>query len=420
MDRTPTAGKQYEIIPIAGEPSPIEIRGIEIESLGDQMLAAADLLATIDLGAECRGKSLDALKGDVTDVKDDLRKAGERYRPSGTHIIEYARTLEGVQATLSTLIPDLEDLWNAYQTTASSYEDDSRLPEPAEGESTDDRTSLADVDGDHDAWKIKAVEYEGVYDTWWEAYERARAGIQTANDEGVKDSWWDDQLPWLETLGTILSYAGIVLAVAACIIGGPLILAAAIVGLAALAVTVWKVSCGRGNGWDIAMAAVGVFPFGKAFALVKGFKAAPGLASLGRGLLGMGGDMVGAGWRGGSRLTGVLAEGNLGQVFHAGGALNRNGTAVMRNFFNGLESPSMLSRLLRGSEGSWAGAIGDGASGLSNAAFNNLRSFLGNTPNGSVMDDMLSGGNAALDFFDNLGKAGAGFAYDRTTSGWGF
>ncbi len=247
------------------------------------MLAAADLLATIDLGAECRGKSLDALKGDVTDVKDDLRKAGERYQPSGTHIIEYARTLEGVKSTLSTLIPDLEDLWNAYQTTAGSYEDDSKLPEPAEGESTDDRTSLADVDGDHDAWKAKAVEYEGVYDTWWEAYERARAGIQTANDEGVKDSWWDDQLPWLETLGTILSYAGIVLAVAACIIGGPFILAAAIIAWPHIAVTVWKVSCGRGNGWDIAMAAVGVFPFGKAFALVKGFKAAPGLASLGRG-----------------------------------------------------------------------------------------------------------------------------------------
>lgn len=418
MDRTPTAGKHYEILSIAGEASVIERRGIEIESLGDQMLAAASLLDSIDLGAECRGKSLDALKGDVTDVREDLRKAGERYQPSGTHIAEYARTLDGVQTTLSSLIPDLEALWSSYQTTAGSFEEDSRLPEPEEGESADDRTTAADVEGDHDAWKAKAVEYERAYDTWWEAYERARSGIQTANDDGVSDSWWDDQLPWLETLGTILSYAGIVLAVAACILGGPFILIAAIVGLAALAVTVWKVSCGRGNGWDIFMAAVGVFPFGKAFSLFKAMRAAPGLATLGRGLLGMGGDMVGAGWRGGSRLTGLLGEGRLGQVFHAGGDLNRHGTSVMRNFFNGLESPSMLSRLLRGGDGAWAGVIGDGASGLSNKAFNNLQTFLGNTPNGGIMDDMLSGGNAALDFIDNLGKAGTGFAYDRSQSGW--
>lgn len=419
MDRTPTAGKQYEILSIAGEASVIERRGLEIESLGDQMLAAARVLDSIDLGAECRGKSLDALKGDVTDVRGDLREAGERYQPSGTHIVAYARTLDGVQTTLSSLIPDLQELWNTYQTTAGSFEDDSRLPEPEAGESTDDRTTASDVENDHNAWKMKAVDYEKAYDTWWEAYEEARSGIQAANDGGVHDSWWDDQLPWLETLGTILSYAGIVLAVAACILGGPFILIAAIVGIAALAVTVWKVSCGRGNGLDILMAAVGVFPFGKAFSAFKAMRATPGLATLGRGLLGMGGDMVGAGWRGGSRLTGLLGEGRLGQVFHAGGNLNRHGTSVMRTFFNGLESPSMLSRLLRGSDGAWAGVIGDGASGLSNKAFNNLRTFLGNTPNGGIMDDMLSGGNAALDFIDNLGKAGAGFAYDRSQGGWG-
>ena len=420
MDRTPTAGKRYEILPISGEPYDIERRGIEIESLGDQMIAAASLLDTIDLGAECRGKSLDALKGDVTDVKDDLRKAGERYQPSGTHIVAYARALDGVQTTLSTLIPDLETLWNTYQTTASSFEDDSKLPAPEEGESADDRTTQGDVNEDHQAWKLKAVEYEAAYDTWWEAYETARSGIQDANDSGVEDSWWDDQLPWLETLGTILSYAGIVLAVAACILGGPFILAAAIVGLAALAVTVWKVSCGRGNWLDIAVAAIGVFPFGKAFSAFKAFKAAPGLSSLGQGLLGIGGDVVGAGWKSGSKLTGLLTEGRVGQVFHADGLLNGNGTRVMNNFFKGLDSPSMLTRLLRGGDGAWAGAIGDSASGLSNKAFNNLRSFLGDAPNGGIMDDMLSGGNAALDFVDNLGKAGFGFGYDRATGGWGF
>lgn len=419
MDRTPTSGKHYEIIAINGDAYTIERRGIEIESLGDQMIAASDLLDKIALGAECRGKSLDALKDDVDDVKSDLRKAGERYQPSGTHILEYGRALEGVQTTINGLLPELERLWGDYQTTAGSFADDSQLPPPEEGESADDRTSQADVDTDREAWKDKAVEYEAAYDTWWEAYENARKGIQSANDRGVEDSMWDDMLPALEVLGDILSYAGIILAIAACIIGGPFILAAALVGLAALLITIVKVANGRGNGWDIAMAAIGVFPFGKAFALVKGMRAMPAFSTLGRGLLSMGGDVVGAGWKNGSKLAGLIDEGKLVRVLHDSGALNRNGSRVLRGFFNGLDSPSALTRLLRGNEGAWTQQISDAAAGLSNKATDNLTGFLGGANNGGMMQDMLSGGNPALDFLDGIGKGGLGFGYDRATGGWG-
>ncbi|GAB3618686.1 hypothetical protein GCM10027416_32430 [Okibacterium endophyticum] len=422
MDRTPTAGKNYEILPITGDAYAIERRGIEIESLGDQMTAAADLLDTISLGAECRGKSLDSIKDSVGDVAKDLRTAGERYSPSGGHITSYARALDDAQARLNTLLPALEELWTTYRTTAGQQADDAMLP-PAEGEPDEDLTTAADVDEDRDAWKAKAVEYEGVYDTWWAAYEDARRGIQGANDRGVEDSWWDDQLPWLEVLGDILSYAGIALAIVACILGGPFILIAAIVGLAALAVAVWKVSCGRGNGWDIAMAAIGVFPFGKAFSAfsaVRGAAAGTRLTALGNGLLGMGSDIVGAGWRNGAHLTGVLRAGRVGEVFHSPQVLNQNGTRVMREFFNDIGNPSMLSRLLLGREGAASAAISDAASGLSNRAVDNLTGFLsGQGAGGSIMQDMLSGGNQALDFLDGLGKAGAGFGFDRATGGWG-
>lgn len=419
MDRSPTAGKHYEITTIAGDAYAIEQRGLDIESLGEQMIASADLIAKMKLGAECRGKSLDALKGDIEDVEGDLRKAGERYKPSGTAFVSYGRTLDKVQARVNTLMPDIEKAWTTYQTAAGSFEDDSKLPPPKEGDPpADDRTTQGDVNAAREAWEAKAVEYEHEYDSWWGAYEQARKDIKSANDNGVHDSWWDDQLPWLDELGKWLSYAGIVLAVLACIVGGPFILIGAIVGLAALAVTVWKVSCGRGNGWDIVMAAVGVFPFGKAFALAKGLKAAPALSTLGRGLLSMGGDMVGAGWRSGSKLTGLIGAGKFGQVFHAGGALNRNGTRVMQGFFNGLDSPSMLTRLLRGKEGAWTQTISDAASGLSNKGFNNLNQFLGNATHGGIMQDMLSGGNKVTDFLDGMGKASAGFGYDRATGGW--
>ena len=70
MDRTPTAGKQYEIIPIEGEAPAIELRGIEIESLGDQMLAAA---------AELKFELAARLRDEVQDLQKELRameKAG--------------------------------------------------------------------------------------------------------------------------------------------------------------------------------------------------------------------------------------------------------------------------------------------------------------------------------------------------------
>ncbi|MFJ6679776.1 hypothetical protein ACIQLK_11750 [Microbacterium sp. NPDC091382] len=420
MDRTPS--KNYEILEITGDAYEIERRGIDIETLGDEMIAAANLLDTINLGATCRGKSLDAIKDKVGDMTGDLRTAGERYRPSGTAILRYGRALDGVQTDLRRLMPDLEQKWQEYESARGQFAEDSQLPEPEEGQ-TDDRTTQGDVDGARGEWESLARQYEGVYDTWWGAYEDARNGVKDANDDGVEDSWLDNALPALEVLGDILSYAGIVLAIAACIIGGPFILAAALVGLAALAVTCLKVAGGRGTWVDIAFAAIGVFPFGKAFSAFGAVRAASGmgrLGALGRGLVDMGGDMVGAGWRNGSRLTTLLSSGRTGQVFHdaAGTVVNANGTRVMRNFFRGLDGPSIGQRLLFGGEGAMQRTVSEAASGLSNKATSNLNQFLSNATNGNIMQDMLAGGNGVLDVVDNLGKAGAGFVYDRATGGW--
>lgn len=418
MDRTPS--KNYEILEIEGSAFDIERRGIEIETLGDEMVAAADLLDRINLGAQCRGKSLDAIKDKVGDMTGDLRTAGERYRPSGTAILQYGRALDGVQSSLRALMPDLEEAWREYESVRNDFSSDSQLPEPEEG-ATDTRTNEGDVDTAREDWEALALRYEGVYDTWWSAYDDARQGVKDANDDGVEDGWLDNAMPFLEVLGDILSYAGIVLAIAACIIGGPFILAAALVGLAALAVTCLKVAGGRGTGVDILVAAIGVFPFGKAFSAFKAVRAASGagrFSELGQGLLSMGGDVVGAGWRNGSRITSVLADGRTARVFHdaASTQLNKNGSRVLRQFFNGIDGPSIGSRLLRGNEGAMTQNFTDATSALSATAQSNLRQFLGRNPNGSLLSD---GGNAALDFADNLGKSGAGFAYDRATGGWG-
>lgn len=411
MDRTPT--KHLEIMQISGNAAAIEERGREIESLGQQMNEAAKLLDDIDMGAETRGKSLDAIKDVVGDAADDLRTAGTRYEPSGKVLWQYGAALETAQTRITNLMPDLETAWSAYTTEYANWEADEQLPDPEPGESTSARTTWSDVERERDTWETHATTYEGIYETWWSAYEDARKGIEDANDEGVEDNWVDDHLEALELALDILSYAGIALALVACILGGPFILLAALAGLAALALTVIKVTGGHGNGWDIAMAAVGVFPFGKAAGLFKG---AGKLAAL----RGMGGDIIGAGFRNGSRASQVITRGTGAQIFTRGGTLNQNGTRVIRDFFGGFDGPSLASRLYRGHEGAYASMLSDAAGGLSNKARGNLQQFLGGTPGGGVVQDMLSGGSTsgALDFIDNMGKASAGFAYDRATGGW--
>jgi len=411
----PTPNDHLEIIQLAGNAADIERRGREIESLGEQMQAAADLLDDIDLGAETRGKSLDTIKDVVGDAAGDLRTAGERYLPSGTALRQYGDALGTAQRTIDGLLPELEELWTAYTTEHGNWEADQQLPDPEPGEPAGDRTTWQDVQGKRALWEGKAEAYERAYSTWWGAYEDARKGIKGANDDGVEDNWVDNHLDLINFVLDVLSYAGIALAIVACIVGGPFIILAAIVGIAALALTIVKVAGGHGSGLDIAMAAIGVFPFGKAAGLFKG---AGKLAAL----KGMAGDVVGAGWKNGSRASTVLTRGTTGQVFHARGTVNNNGTTVMRNFFKGFDSPSPLTRLYRGHEGAYTAMLSDAASGLSNKARGNLDQFLGNTPGGSVVQDMLRSPatNGALDFVDNLGKATVGFAYDRAQGGFGF
>lgn len=411
----PTPNDHLEIIELAGNAADIEARGREIERLGEQMQAAAGVLADIELGAQTRGKSLDSIKEVVGDAASDLRTAGERYQPSGTALRRYGEALGTAQRSITGMLPELEQLWTAYTTERSNWEVSQQLPDPEPGASTEDRTTWQDVQDKRALWEGKAEEYEQSYSTWWSAYEDARKDIKAANDDGVEDNWVDNHLDLLNFVLDVLSYAGIALAIVACIVGGPFILLAAIVGLAALALTIVKVAGGHGNGFDIAMAAIGVFPFGKAAGLFKG-------AGKLTALKGMAGDLVGAGWKNGSRASAVLTRGTTGQVFHAGGNLNRNGTAVMRNFFKGFDGPSPLSRLYRGHEGASSAMLSDAASGLSNKARGNLDQFLGNTPGGSVVQQMLQSpaSSGALDFVDNMGKATAGFAYDRAQGGFGF
>jgi hypothetical protein len=412
-----TPGGGHELRRISGNADDIQKRGTSMKDLGERMQKAANALSAIASGTEGKGASIDKLRDSAEDVYSDLKKAGIRYAPSGEVLAHYGTVLGQVQHPIDVIVTECESLWATVRTTSTDLETATQSGDDTETAQSAFDTAVQD-------WRDEAVKYNSYYDSWDAAYEKAHGGLEDANDNGVKDSWLDNALPFLDALSTVLTWVGIALVVAACIIGGPFVLAAALVGLAALGVTLLRYAGGRATMTDVMFAAIAVFPFGKAFGALKGIsKAAGPLGKLTAGLRGgkgMLGDLVGLGSKTSLKsLKGVLQNGRLAKVFHGSGALNKNGTAVLRGLFAKTGKPSILSRLTQGFDNAAGAHMTDVAASLSNKAKGNLAQFLSSTPGGkglaSVMGDAGGALDKVLNFVDASGKGGLSFSHDM---GW--
>jgi hypothetical protein len=415
MLHTPEGG--HELRRISGNAEDIHTRGKTMKDLGERMQMAANALSAIASGTEGKGASIDKLRDSADDVHSDLKKAGIRYAPSGEVLAAYGETLGEVQGPISTIVGECETLWATVRTKSTDLETATQSGE-------DTSTLQSEFDTAVQNWRDEAVKYNAHYDSWDTAYENARTGLKDANDNGVKDSWLDNALPFLDALGTVLTWVGIALVVAACIIGGPFVLAAALVGLAALGVTLLRYAGGRATLTDVVFAAIAVFPFGKAFGALKGIsKAAGPLGKLTAGLKGgkgMLGDLIGLGSKTSLKsLKGILKNGTLAKVFHGSGALNKSGSTVLRNFFGKTGQPGILSRLTQGFDNAAGAHLTEAAASLSNKAKGNLAQFLSNTPGGKGLASLMGDSGGAIDkilnFVDASGKGGLSFAHDQ---GW--
>ena len=286
------------IAKISGEVAAIEARGRQMENLGMQMRESASILEKIKNGTEGQGFSVDKIKDSVGELHVDLGRAGERYEPSGRVIRVYGEALDSVQVPVNTIVDECERLWGLYVNASGAVDDAASASIPADEtpEQKTERENAADElsgskESAYQAWLEEATKYDDKYDTWDEAYETAVAGLQDVNEDGVTDSWWDDQLPWIEVVLQVLTVVGIILAVVCLFVAGPVLAVlaaiAAVLALVSLVFTIVKVANGRGNGWDIVGAVVGVIPFGRLGSLFKGG------AKLGPFLTGMLGDMTG-------------------------------------------------------------------------------------------------------------------------------
>jgi hypothetical protein len=253
---------------IEGNPTDIETRGKQIVDLGDQMVGSAGVLKAVADGATgMEGLSVEKLKDVIGDVHEELKLAGERYSPTGHALTKYATSLEDVQTGLRSIVDDAEQYWQSYQGLPG-YIDGQRpvvgMPSPGSPESTalaeDDQAKQAA----YDKWEDEAKAFDAKYDTWETAFEDATNSIGRATDGGISDSWKDDIAGFADVALDILAVAGIVLAVLAIIIGGPIIaVLGAIVALATLALTLYMKAYGRADWGDVAWAVVGVLPIGK-------------------------------------------------------------------------------------------------------------------------------------------------------------
>lgn len=280
MDRSP---KGREIERVEGNPGDIISRGEAITSLGAKMLDCADTLESIKNEAvgdgSQKGKAIEKLKDAIGDSYKKLRESGELYEPVGPVITAYGNALDGCKPTINNSADDCETKWATYDNLPGDR-DGSTTPEAGGGiagiggydkdspeakEKADDNGAKAAA---YEDWRDSAESFDSGYDTWEDAFDTACDNIGDAMSGKIKDSFWDNISSTIAVLTEILSWAALIVGVIAIFFGGFLVLAA-ILAVAAFALTAIQFAAGEKSGWDLAFAALAIIPVGKITNLTK-------------------------------------------------------------------------------------------------------------------------------------------------------
>lgn len=384
-------GRPVEIV--AGRPDDVEARGDQIVRLGGIMRSGYNTISDVlgsGLESDMEGEAIDSLAEVSREIHAELGLAATLYEEVGPYIRNYGQTLGTVKSRMATIVPAAEAAWRDYQGALADYGDAQRVPVPtaalsaspsttdtsdAEQQRQDDiDDARVAADNAYERWHTEASAFDEQYDTWESAFDTAVSGIRTSTANGIEDDWRDEidgfvaaAMPWLQA-------AGVALAVLALVVGGPIVAALAlVVGVLSLVGTAWQFSRGDADGWDLALAIVGVIPFGAVGEAFSAFKA--------------GGNGFAAGFR--SWLAITPASGNsrlfsdIVRNFADDGA--RWGTSLMSgsNFFSSMR----LS--------------GQGVSGLADT----LSTIMSGQPNSlwPVIGDLGTMGEQAMYAFNSVG-----------------
>lgn len=251
---------------VDGDPHTIIARGGKIRELGRMMRQSAEVLESIKTSAcDQQGQAIEELRESIGDSHATLAQAAELYEPVGPVICAYGQELSDLQPLINKRAEGCRELWTTYRSLPGSVEPRGvgGWFEPDEG--SDEAEQQAEEDEAkkeaHDAWKEEAKYFDNDCDTWEQAFDDAVSGISEEMSDTIEDGAWRS---FLDGLSTALGWAGLIVGVAALIIGGPILAAMALViGALSLAVVIAQAVQGDKNGWDIGIAALGVLPVGK-------------------------------------------------------------------------------------------------------------------------------------------------------------
>lgn len=261
---------------VFGDPTTIKERGTEIEELGQMMLDSASQLQAVSDGSDgLKGKAVDKLREGVGDVHGRLKEAGELYKPTGPIVHAYGVALEREQPQIQGHVDTCQSLWETYvalpgsvepRGTGGWFQPDADSPE-AEQQAAEDKAKKDAFD----AWEAEAKRFDNDYDHWESAFDTAAGNIDETLAGKIEDSFWDNLDGFVAGLVKVLQVAGMILAVAALIIGGPIVAAiAAVVAVLTLVLTIYQYVRNDAGKLDLALAIVGVIPFGSIGKLAQG------------------------------------------------------------------------------------------------------------------------------------------------------
>jgi len=293
--RTPE-GKNL-IDELDGEPADVKRRGRQITELGAKMIASdRQINALVDGSSDMEGKAVDKLRELAEKVTSDLRKGGELYAAVGPHISDYGVALADAKPLLDTHATTLRTLWEEYYELSRQAETARGAVPRKPGDDDDDASAKEHYDeadanaqakeqaaaDKKDEWDAEAKRYDADFDDWHAAFALAAQNIKEGTSGKIEDSRMDNLKGALDFLADALAVAGIILAVLAIVVGGPIIVAlAAAVAVASLAVQITKAVVGDADWFDLTLSVIGVIPFvGPGIRFFRGLGAAGGLKSV--------------------------------------------------------------------------------------------------------------------------------------------
>ncbi|WP_333926696.1 GH-E family nuclease [Sphingomonas sp. LR61] len=291
--------------PVKGDPSTLRMMSREYQRISDAADDASTRLKSVKGSGwltDWEGEAADVFVDAIEDTPSDLTKLVDSYELAATALSGWADTVDDTQYRADGALADAKDAsgdlaaaqdrLSDAQSNLSHYQSASKdlskvadeypagsevpdgvdVPSPAQLRAASDNASVAQgsvssAQGDIaaaqsriDAAKRLVADAKG---DWQDAEQRTATKIGEAADAGLgKQSTWD-KIFGSEAWETIVSIAKVVVAVGgiiAMIIPGPWTLIIAAIALVVLADTLYKMSKGEADGWDLAFSLLDCVP----------------------------------------------------------------------------------------------------------------------------------------------------------------